>query len=135
MRRKRNYVMQKLAIPKRVTLPNGRTFLARYKRVKGYDLPPHIVMRREYKQRAGSRGRRRRRIWQQGQGVFDFIKKVAKNPVVRSVAENGLEYAPGIYHNLSKRVKNKTLRRILNSDTAHLALNEAIKTANRRLTV
>ena len=34
MRRKRNYVMQKVATPKRVTLPDGRTFVARYKRVK-----------------------------------------------------------------------------------------------------
>ena len=30
MRRKINYVMQKLATPKRVALPDGRTFLARY---------------------------------------------------------------------------------------------------------
>ena len=49
MRRKRNYVMQKLATPKRVTLTNGRTFLARCKRVKRSDLPAHIVMRREYR--------------------------------------------------------------------------------------
>ena len=41
------------------------------------------------------------------------MKKVAKNPKVRSVAKMGLEYAPGIYHNLSKRVKNKILKRIL----------------------
>ena len=107
MRRKRNYVMQKLTSPKRVTLPDGRTFLARYKRVKRSDLPPHIVMRREYRQRAAPRGRRRRRRGQQGQGIFDFIKKVAKNPIVRSVAKKGLEHASGIYHNLTKRVKNK----------------------------
>ena len=30
IRRKNNYVMRKLHTPKRVTLPNGRTFLARY---------------------------------------------------------------------------------------------------------
>ena len=105
--------MQKRATPKRVTLPDGRTFLARYKRVKRSDLPSHIVMRREYRQRAAPRGRRRRRRGQQEQGIFDHIKKVAKNPKVRSVAKMGLEYAPGIYHNLSKRVKNKILKRIL----------------------
>ena len=114
--------MQKLATPKRVTLPDGRTFLARYKRVKRSDLPPQIVTRREYRQRAAPRGRRRRRRGQQQQGIFDFIKKVAKNPIVRSVAKKGLEYAPGIYHNLTKRVKNKTLKIILNSDAAHLAI-------------
>ena len=32
--RKENYAMVKLNVPKRVTLPNGRTFIARYKRIK-----------------------------------------------------------------------------------------------------
>ena len=133
MRRKKNYAMVKLQVPKRVTLPNGRTFLACYKRIRRGDLPPNIVMRRTYTQRAAPRGRRRRRRAQQGQGIFDFVKKVARNPLVRSIAKKGLEYAPGIYHNLTKRVKNKTLKRILDSDAAHLALNKAIKTANNRL--
>ena len=30
MRRKKNYAVVKLAVPKRVTLPNGRTFVAWY---------------------------------------------------------------------------------------------------------
>ena len=42
----------KLATPKRVTLPNGRTFVARYKRIKRSELPPNIVMRRTYRDRA-----------------------------------------------------------------------------------
>ena len=133
MRRKKNYAMVKLQVPKRVTLPNGRTFVARYKRIRRGELPPNIVMRRTYTQRAAPRGRRRRRRAQQGQGIFDFVKKVARNPLVRSIAKKGLEYAPGVYHNLTKRVKNKTLKRILDSDAAHLALNKAIKTANNRL--
>ena len=74
-----------------------------------------------------------RRRAQQGQGIFDFVKKVAKNPLVRSVAKKSLEYAPGIYHNLTKRAKYKTLKKTLNSDAAHLDLNRAIKTADRRL--
>ena len=66
--------------------------------------------------------------------MFDFVQKVARNPFVRSITEKGLEYAPGVYQNLTKRVKNKTFnKRILNSDAAHLALNKAIKTANNRL--
>ena len=130
MRRKRNYAMVKLNVPKRVTLPNGRTFVARYKCISRGELPPNIAMRRVYRQRAASRGRRRR---QGGQGIFDFIKKASKNPLVRSISRKGLEYAPGIYHNLTERVKNKTLSRVLNSDGAHLLLNRAIKTADKHL--
>ena len=89
-------------------------------------------MRRTYRQRAAPRGRRRRRR-QRGQGIFSFIKKAAKNPLVRSIAKKGLEYAPGIYHNLTKRVKNKTLSRILNSDAAHLLLSRGIKAGNKIL--
>ena len=121
----------KLATPKRVTLPNGRTFAVRYKGIKRSELPSNIVMRRTYRDRTAVGRRRVRR--QQGPGIFDFVKKVAKNLLVKTIAKKGLEYAPGIYHNLSKRVKNKTLKRILNSDVTHLALNKAIKTANNHL--
>ena len=115
----------KLNVPKRMT------FVARYKRIQRDQLPPNIVMRRTYSQRAALRGRRHRRA-QQGQGTF-FVIKVTKNPLVKSIARKRLEYVPGVYQNLTKRVKNKTLKRIYNSDGAHLALNKAIKTENNRL--
>ena len=51
MRRKKNYAMMKLNVPKRVVLPNGRTFVARYKRIPRGELLPNIVMRRTYAQR------------------------------------------------------------------------------------
>ena len=82
--------MMKLATPKRVTLPNGRTFFARYKRIPRDHLPPHLIMRRTYTQRAAPRGRRRRRRGQQGQGIFDFIKRVAKNPIVNQLLNKDL---------------------------------------------
>ena len=124
--------MMKLNVPKRVTLPNGRTFVACYNRIPRDWSPPNIVMGRTYTQRAALRGRRRRR-GQQGQGIFNVVKKVARNLLVKSTARMGLEYVPGVYQNLTKRVKNKTLKRILNSDAAQLALNKAIKTANNHL--
>ena len=71
--------MVKLNVPKRVTLPNGRTFIARFKRIKRSELLPKIVMRRTYTQRAVPRGRRCRRT-QQGQGIFDFVKKLQEIP-------------------------------------------------------
>ena len=116
----------KLNVPKRVTLPNGRPFVARYKRIPRGELPPNIVMRKELHQE----------VEDVDKEVVEFLillKKVARNLLVKSLAKKGIKYAPGIYHNLTKRVKNKTLSRILNSDAAHLALNKAIKTANNHL--
>ena len=132
MRRKKNFAMVKIDTPKRVTLPNGRTFVARYKRISRGELPPNIVMRRTYTQRGAPRGCRRRAA-QQGQGIFDFVKKLPRNPLVKSIARKGLEYVPGAYANLTKRVKNRTLKRILNSDLAYSVLNKIIRAARGRL--
>ena len=129
MKRKKNCAMIKLATPKKVILPNEKTFVARYNRIPRDHLPPNIVMRRTYT----PRGRRHRRRGQQGQGIFDFIKKVAKNPLIKPVAKQGLKYAPDAYAYLTGRVKNKTLKRILNSDMAHSTLNRTIRAANRSL--
>ena len=135
MRHKENYPMRKLAVPKRVTLPNGRTFFARYERIKRQDLPANIQMRRTYRQRAAPRNRRRRRGGQQGQGIESVVKKVISNPTFRVVAKKGLEYAPGLYHNIAKRIKNKKISKILNLDLALLGLSQAIKAGNRLLNV
>ena len=51
MMRKKNDAMVKLQMPKRVTLPNGRAFVACYKRIRRGELPPNIVMRRTYTQK------------------------------------------------------------------------------------
>ena len=42
--------MIKRATSKRVTLPDGRTFLARYRRTTRDDLPPNINLPRVYKE-------------------------------------------------------------------------------------
>ena len=76
--KKKNYVMRKLDTPKWVTLPNVRTFLAWYKRLKRSELLPNIIMNRTYAQRAAAWGRRRRVRAQQGQGILDFVKKKKK---------------------------------------------------------
>ena len=79
-------IMIKRRTPKRVTLPDGRTFLARYKRATRNDLPRNINLIRPYKQRAAPKGRRRkraapraaprrRRINQLGRGFGSTLKK------------------------------------------------------------
>ena len=133
LRRKENYPMRKLDVPKRVTLPNGRTFVARYERIKRSELPPNIRMRRTYRQRAAPRNRRRR--VQRGRGIGSFINKLRKNPIVKAIAGKGLEYAPGIYKNVTKRIKNKRAQKILNSDFASLGLNQAIKAGRKFLDI
>ena len=59
MARRDRIVMVKRQTPKKVTLPNGRTFYARYKRAIRTDLLAYVVLERPYKQRAAPKGRRR----------------------------------------------------------------------------
>ena len=48
--------MVKKQNPKRVTLPNGRTFYARYKGATRADLHANVRLERPYRQRAAPRG-------------------------------------------------------------------------------
>ena len=52
MTRQDRMIMMKKETLKKVTLPYGRTFVARYKRVTRTYLPANIYLRRPYKQRA-----------------------------------------------------------------------------------
>ena len=96
--------MKKLTTPKRVTLPNGRTFVARFKRAKRSELPNNILMKRTYRnnfakgaRRQPTGGRRGRRRVQTGQGIFSSLKKLARNPILRHIARTGAKYLPGLY--------------------------------------
>ena len=71
-----NIVMIKRKNPKKVFLPNGRVFYAKYKRVDRDALPPNIRIMRRYKQRATPKGKRcRRPARQRGRGFKFFLKK------------------------------------------------------------
>ena len=126
---KKNYVMKKLNTPKRVTLPNGRTFVARFKRAKRSELPNNILMKRTYRNNfaKGARrprvGGRRGRRNQTGQGIFSSLKKLVKNPILRDIARTGAKYLPGLYQEGVNKIKNKNLKRILASDTASGLVN------------
>ena len=123
--------MVKRQKPKRVTLPNGRTFLARYRRATRTELPANVRLERPYKQRAAPKGRRRR-VKQSGRGfksafkkAFNFAKKISKNKAVRNIGRAIISEAPGALEGLSKKVKNKKLKAILNSDIAKTGVDLA----------
>ena len=77
MRRKNNYVMRRLNTPKKVTLPNGITFYAKYQRVHRSQLPPNVIMKRTYRIRGAPRRRIRRPIRKEQRGR-DFLSSLKK---------------------------------------------------------
>ena len=91
MRRKDDDVMMKLNTPKRVTLPNGRAFVAQYKHISRNQLPANVIISHRYTQIAAPKNkrRRRRRGRQRGCGLFDFVKKVIKKSSGKSSRSTG----------------------------------------------
>ena len=125
-------VMVKRQTAKKVMLPNGRTFYARYKRATRADLLANVRLEQPYKQRAAPKGRRRR--VRQGRRGFKsafgklmrFAKKVGNNKAFKNVAGAVLKEVPGAIGNLSKRVKNKKLKSILDSDITKTGIDSAM---------
>ena len=131
MARRDRIIMVRRENPKRVTLPNGRTFLARYRRATRAELPANVRVNRPHRRRAASRGQRRQ-VRQGGRGfksafkkAFNFAKKISKNKAVRNIGRATISEAPGALEGLSKKVKNKKLKAILNSDIAKTGVDLA----------
>ena len=131
MARRDRVVMVKQQTPKKVTLPNGSTFYARYKRATPANLMANVRLEWPYKQRAASKGRHHR--VRQGRRGFKsafgklmrFAKKVRNNKAFQNVAGTVLKEVPDAIWNLSKRVKNKKLRLILDSDMGKTGIDLA----------
>ena len=101
--------MMKRETSKRVTLPNGRTAVARYKRVTRDHLPANICLNCPYRQRAPPRGRRRC-IQQQQRGrgsILKFAKKVVKTPVGRELGRMVINELPNLYSKGASKIKKK----------------------------
>ena len=108
-----NIIMKKRQNPKRINVPNDRTFLAGYDCVTRDHLPPNVRTRRRYKQGAAPKGRCRCR-GQRGRGIgsiFRFAKKLAKNQMVRNLGKMVLQELSGVYDEGVKRIKNKKLKK------------------------
>ena len=121
----------KRANPKRVTLPNGRTFYARCKHATHAELPANVCLERPYRQGAAPRGHRRC-VRQGARGfksafkkVLNFAKKVGKIKTFQNISRVVISEAPGAIENLSKKVKNKRLKFILNSVIAKTGVDLA----------
>ena len=150
-------IMIKRATPKRVTLPDGRTFLARYRRATREDLPPNINLPRVYKERAAPKGKRRRRRRrlapyrerqraalrrraQRGRGLGSAFKKAYKlgkrafnSRLGKRITRAVVSEAPDVLEKLGGKVKNKRLKKILTSDLAKTGADYATGLALEKL--
>ena len=149
---RRSYiVIVKRDAPKKVTLPNGRKFHAKYKRVNRHYLPGGTTIQRTYKGRPvqsrrpkAPHPRRRanpaatvRGRGMMGRGIGDVAKTIATNPYVqefgKSLLTKGIKLLPGLYRKPTKRIKSKNLRSIAQSDFTNMVVNEGVNKGIERL--
>ena len=150
-------IMIKRATPKRVTLPNGRTFLARYRRATRNDLPANVTFPRVYKERAAPKGKRRRRRVisyrerqrealrrraraQRGRGIGSLFKKAYKlgkralnSRLGKKITKAAIAEIPDLLENVGGRVKNQKIRKLLTSDLAKTGADYATGLALEKL--
>lgn len=50
-----NILLRERTVPRKVQLPDGRIFYAKYERIGGTNLPPNVNVRRTYTRMIGTR--------------------------------------------------------------------------------
>ena len=138
MARRDKIIMTKRDTPKRVTLPNRTTLIARYERVTCNHLPANVCLRRPYRQKAAPRGRRRRQIAvQQGRGIgsniLKFAKKVAKTPILQELGKMALNELPNLYNKSTSKIKSKKIKKLLQSDLANTLVDMGTEDGRQKL--
>ena len=126
--------MMKRETPERVSLPNGGTFVSRYECVTPNHLPANIHLR--VLTRAALRGRRRRQIAvQQGLGcnILKFAEKVAKTPIVLELGKMALNELPNLYNKGTNTVKDKKIKKLLQSDLANTFVDMGTEYGRQKL--
>ena len=150
-----NIVLIKMDNPKKVTLPNGRTFYAKYKRVSQQYLPGSTKIQRTYRgrpveliartpaclrkqkplqiralnsKRVAIRRRKRR---MKGRGFADVSKTIASNPYMQEIGKKiitkGIEALPKLYKRATNRIKNDNLRDLVQSDVANYIIERVVE--------
>ena len=132
--------MMKKEKPKRVTLSDDITLIARYRRVTRAHLPEHIRLRRSrhpYRQRAAPRGKHQQIAIQQGRGlgsnILKFAKKVVKTPIVQELGKMALNELPNLYNKDTNKIKNKIIKNLLQSDLANTLVDMGTEYGRQKL--
>ena len=113
-----NILLCRRAVPKKVTLPNGRTFYAKYEGFSRRSPPRNVTVRRN-----GTKGwwndRESFKNWNEiWVSIFKFCHR-------KKIAEEGIKNNPNIYAAEVNIVSNKKIKRTLESDLSNYAVNRA----------
>ena len=122
---KNKILLRQKLTPQRVTLPDGRSFLARYENVRRNHLPSNVTIRRS--RTMGPKRQRKHRTQQQGAETLGSVFNLGKNlltlnalrngldigsrtitsEIGKKVIDGGIKHAPELYNYGTNKIKNK----------------------------
>ena len=117
MTRKNNYVMRRLDTPKDVTLPNSRTFYAKYQRIPRSQLSPNVITKSRKsspKEKSSTKRQKKKTNKKRGRDFFSSCKKKSKNSTLKTNRKNcskkAIDCALQLYKLGTSKIKNETAR-------------------------
>ena len=146
---KQKIVLRRRVTPQTVRLPNGQSFVARYKRVSRRNLPRKVIVR--WTRQTGPQNRRVRKK-QTGGNILGTIAKLGtklgtkpltctdllrkrldvgvkaiNSEVGKKLVNKRIKHAPELYRLGTSKIKNKNVKRALESEVSNYMVKEAQK--------
>ena len=151
---KKHVILGKRRAPVQISLPNGRSFTSRWERISRKQLPINIKVAKSRtigprrKRNVKASGNRKLPAWmirkhkriQSGSGLGgDLIKtgislgsKALGSDIGKKIINKGIDNIPNIFRFGRSKVKNKRIKKALESEIADLVVNEAQNKARKK---
>ena len=143
-------LLQQRIVPKKVTLPNGRTIYAKYGRTSGRNLPRNVTVRKN--RTIGSRQQRTRKTQQGVSTLGNIVKlgpklgtsnllkrgvsagtKALSSDIGKRLNDEGIKHTPDLYRSGTSKIKNENVRKTLESNVANYIVEETRKKTKKYL--
>ena len=119
-------LLRRKVTPQRVTLPDGRSFLARYERVSQKNLLSNATIRKN--RTIGLRRQRKHKKILKSSGALakglNIGSSAVNSEIGKKVIDERIKHAPELYKLGTKKIKNKSLKKVLESDIANYAVQQ-----------
>ena len=151
---KKHVILGKRRAPVQISLPNGRSFTSRWERISRKQLPINIKVAKSRtigprrKRNVKASGNRKLPAWmirkhkriQSGSGLGgNLIKteislgsKALGSDIGKKIINKGIDNIPNIFRFGRSKVKNKRIKKALESEIADLVVNEAQNKARKK---
>ena len=141
---RQNILLSRCTTPQRICLPNGQSFLGRYERGSRRNLPGNVTIKQT--RWIGLRSRHTRKAQKGGRILGELAKwgaklgaktlfkkgisagsKALSSEIGKKLVDGGTKHAPDLYEFGTSKIRNKNLKKPLESDAANFIVQETQK--------